>query len=109
MADPLEPLPLIEGAQSAESLTGSLLRPIERKAGRVWWALFFLTLGGTGVFGLAIAVTLVKGIGAWGNNLPVAWAFGEAVHPLTNSAIKIRTWARPSHRLIPEGSAKGAR
>ena len=76
MADPLEPIPLIQGAQSAESLTGSLLRPIERKAGRVWWALFLLTLGGTGLFGLAIAVTLVKGIGAWGNNIPVAWAFG---------------------------------
>ncbi|KFA90832.1 NrfD/PsrC family molybdoenzyme membrane anchor subunit [Archangium violaceum] len=74
--DALSPLPLIEGAQSAESLTGSLLAPIERKAGRVWWALFFLTLGGTGLFGLAIAVTLVRGIGAWGNNIPVGWAFG---------------------------------
>ncbi|OJT17421.1 hydrogenase [Archangium sp. Cb G35] len=74
--DVLEPRPLIEGAQSAESLTGSLLRPIERKAGRVWWALFFLTLGGTGLFGLAITVTLVRGIGAWGNNIPVGWAFG---------------------------------
>ncbi|WPB77296.1 NrfD/PsrC family molybdoenzyme membrane anchor subunit [Archangium violaceum] len=74
--DALEPHPLIEGAQSAESLTGSLLRPIERKPGRVWWALFFLTLGGTGLFGLAITVTLVRGIGAWGNNIPVGWAFG---------------------------------
>ncbi|HYO59300.1 NrfD/PsrC family molybdoenzyme membrane anchor subunit [Archangium sp.] len=74
--DPLEPRPLIEGAQSPESLTGSLLRPIERGPGRVWWALFFLTLGGTGLFAAAIAVTLVRGIGAWGNNIPVAWAFG---------------------------------
>ncbi|MCY1083471.1 NrfD/PsrC family molybdoenzyme membrane anchor subunit [Archangium lansingense] len=74
--DPLEPVPLIEGAQSAESLTGSLLKPIERAPGRVWWALFLLTLGGTGLFALAITVTLVKGIGAWGNNIPVGWAFG---------------------------------
>jgi Ni/Fe-hydrogenase subunit HybB-like protein len=75
MAD-LEPLPLIQGAQSPESLTGSLLEPIHRKAGRVWWALFFLTLGGMGLFAAAITVTLARGIGAWGNNIPVAWAFG---------------------------------
>jgi molybdopterin-containing oxidoreductase family membrane subunit len=74
--DPLEPRPLIEGAQSAESLTASLLRPIERKPGRVFWALLLLTLGGTGLFLLAITVTFVRGIGAWGNNIPVAWAFG---------------------------------
>ncbi|WNG52036.1 hydrogenase [Archangium minus] len=74
--DVLQPLPLIEGAQSAESLTGSLLSPIERRPGRVWWALFLLTLGGTGLFALSVTVTLVQGIGAWGNNIPVAWAFG---------------------------------
>ncbi|MFL5354233.1 NrfD/PsrC family molybdoenzyme membrane anchor subunit [Archangium sp.] len=74
--DPLEPIPLIEGAQSAESLTGSLLQPVQRRAGRVWWALFLLCLGGTGVFALSVTVTLTTGIGAWGNNMPVAWAFG---------------------------------
>ncbi|ATB29795.1 NrfD/PsrC family molybdoenzyme membrane anchor subunit [Melittangium boletus] len=68
--------PLIVGTQSAESLTGSLLAPIHRRPGRVWWSLFFLTLGGTGLFVAAILVTLTRGIGAWGNNVPVAWAFG---------------------------------
>jgi len=68
--------PLIVGAQSAESITASLLEPIHRRPGRVWWTLFCLTLGGTGLFVAAIAVTLMRGIGAWGNNIPVAWAFG---------------------------------
>jgi molybdopterin-containing oxidoreductase family membrane subunit len=74
--DPLEPLPLIQGEQGPERLTGALLQPTYRKAGRVWWALFFLTSGGMALFVAAIAVTLARGIGAWGNNIPVAWAFG---------------------------------
>ena len=71
-----EPLPLIKGAQSPERLTESLLRPTFGTAGRGWWVLLGLTGGGTTLFLAAIAVTLVQGIGAWGNNIPVAWAFG---------------------------------
>lgn len=73
--DPLEPHPLLAGAQGPESLTSSLLRPTSERAGRVWWALFLLALGGTGLFALSITVTFMRGIGAWGNNIPVGWAF----------------------------------
>ncbi|HSP80783.1 MAG TPA: hydrogenase, partial [Myxococcaceae bacterium] len=73
--DSLEPTPLIQGRQSDESLTDSLLQPVQRRAGRVWWGLFWLTLAGTGLFAAAIVVTFTVGIGAWGNNIPVAWAF----------------------------------
>jgi Ni/Fe-hydrogenase subunit HybB-like protein len=74
--DELEPRPLIEGRQGPESLTASLLEPIYKPAGKVWWALFLLTGGGTALFLASIVVTFSVGIGAWGNNIPVAWAFG---------------------------------
>lgn len=74
--DPLLPLPLIQGVQDAESLTASLLQPTWRPPGRVWWTLFLLTLGGTGMFLVAITVTFTQGIGMWGNNIPVGWAMG---------------------------------
>ena len=35
-----------------------------------------VTGAGSGVLLLAVVYTLVTGIGVWGNNIPVAWAFG---------------------------------
>jgi len=74
--DPLEPIPLIEGVQTDASLNSSLLNYVWRSPGKGWWALFGLALAGLGLLGVAITVTLVKGIGMWGNNIPVGWAFG---------------------------------
>src|SRR3569832_1934008 len=69
--DPLEPIPLIEGAQTDESLNSSLLNHVWRLPGKGWWA-----LAGLGLLAVGITVTLWKGIGMWGNNIPVGWAFG---------------------------------
>jgi Ni/Fe-hydrogenase subunit HybB-like protein len=45
--------------------------------GRVRWGILFLLAGaGTALFLAAIAWTIAFGIGTWGNNIPVAWAFG---------------------------------
>ncbi|ATB44369.1 molybdopterin oxidoreductase [Cystobacter fuscus] len=74
--DALVSEPLIKGAPSPEHLSESLLRPTLGAAGRGWWVLLGLSGLGTALFLTAITVTLVKGIGAWGNNIPVAWAFG---------------------------------
>jgi molybdopterin-containing oxidoreductase family membrane subunit len=74
--DPLQTHPLIEGRYDNASLTQILFNPVWRRTGRGWWLLFLITLGGTGLLITAISVTLARGIGAWGNNIPAAWAFG---------------------------------
>src|SRR5216684_2873850 len=58
----LEPLPLLDY--------------VWRKPGKGWLLLVGLGLAGTGLLTLAVVVTVAKGIGMWGNNIPVAWAFG---------------------------------
>ncbi|HEY0839781.1 MAG TPA: NrfD/PsrC family molybdoenzyme membrane anchor subunit, partial [Vulgatibacter sp.] len=51
-----------------------LLQPIFQ-GGPAWKLAFFITLGGSTVCWLAILYTVATGIGTWGNNIPVAWAY----------------------------------
>ncbi|MGA9520339.1 MAG: NrfD/PsrC family molybdoenzyme membrane anchor subunit [Myxococcaceae bacterium] len=73
---PLEPVPLQRGDVSDAALSRSLLAFQFSRPGRAWWALFGLACAGVGLFALCVALTLEYGIGMWGNNIPVAWAFG---------------------------------
>lgn len=73
--DALDPLPLLAGAHPREGLTERLLAPALRPAGFTWWALFALSGAGTALYVFAIVYTFAIGIGAWGNNIPNAWAF----------------------------------
>ena len=73
--DPLETIPLITGKHTDKSLTSSLFDFIWRKPGRGWLALFTISLAGAGLLFLTITLTLIKGIGLWGNNNTVGWAF----------------------------------
>jgi molybdopterin-containing oxidoreductase family membrane subunit len=69
---------LLRGAAGDAELTDRLLAPLWSRTSRqrrAWWALFVLAMGGTGVLLVSIAWTLAVGIGAWGNDIPVAWAF----------------------------------
>ncbi len=72
----LDPHPLIVGKHDDAALTEMVFRPIWRKTPRLWWMLFLICLGGTGLLATAVSVTLARGIGAWGNNIPVGWAYG---------------------------------
>src|SRR5262245_52929689 len=67
---------LILGTQDDTSLTNSLLRYNWKPPGRGWLALWLFTLAGTGLLIVALSWTVIEGIGVWGNNIPVAWAFG---------------------------------
>ncbi len=73
--DPLEPIPLIVGRPDDVEIGKRIYTPIWRRPQRGWWLLFLLGLGGTGLFTVAVIVTFLVGIGAWGNNIPVAWAY----------------------------------
>src|SRR5213080_1652272 len=72
----LEPLPLLEGVQDDGTINKTLLDYVWRKPGKGWLLLIGLGLAGTGLLTLAVVVTVAKGIGMWGNNIPVGWAFG---------------------------------
>src|SRR5205085_1031421 len=54
----------------------TLLDYVWKKPGKGWMVLLLMGLGGTGLLTMAIAITVAKGIGMWGTNIPVAWAFG---------------------------------
>jgi Ni/Fe-hydrogenase subunit HybB-like protein len=66
--------PLMRGTHTEESLTDHLLRPLWN-ASRPWWLLFALSSLGTLLLLVTVTYTVGRGIGTWGNNIPVAWAF----------------------------------
>jgi molybdopterin-containing oxidoreductase family membrane subunit len=74
--DPLEPVALIEGAHTDKTINDSLLDHVWRGAGKGWWACFSIAFSALCLLLFAIGWTLYKGIGSWGNNVPVGWAFG---------------------------------
>jgi Ni/Fe-hydrogenase subunit HybB-like protein len=75
--DPLETsAPVMLGQHTDETLTQTLFGHVWRKPGLGWYALLAVALSLTGLLVLSIGVTLVVGIGSWGNNVPVGWGFG---------------------------------
>jgi Ni/Fe-hydrogenase subunit HybB-like protein len=69
-----EPWPLMRGRPDDASLTDHLLAPLW-SASPAWWAMFAISCTGTLLLIVAITYTIAVGIGSWGNNIPVAWAF----------------------------------
>ena len=74
-AQSLQPLPLMEGQQDDGTLNKSLLDFVWERAKPGWWMMFCICGALTTVLFNAIGITLAKGIGMWGNNIPVGWAF----------------------------------
>ncbi|HLV64187.1 MAG TPA: NrfD/PsrC family molybdoenzyme membrane anchor subunit [Polyangiaceae bacterium] len=68
--------PLILGAPTDRELSDRLLSGSWTYRGNGWKLAFSLTFAGTLVLFTAITYTVWTGIGVWGNNVPVAWAFG---------------------------------
>ncbi|KYF85452.1 hydrogenase [Sorangium cellulosum] len=68
--------PLILGRPTDEALSEELLSVVWKPRSRLWWAALALTGAGTIVLLTLVAYTIVSGIGVWGNNIPVGWAFG---------------------------------
>ena len=73
---PETPVPVLTGSHSyasvSDKIAGLVLR---RPVGRLWlWALL-LGLLGTAMFSIAVGYLFAKGVGIWGVNVPVGWAF----------------------------------
>jgi molybdopterin-containing oxidoreductase family membrane subunit len=73
----LSPLrkPLIEGNKSYGDVTSDICQLLDRKPGRGWWIAFTLSLCLLVAGAAATAYTVTTGIGTWGLNKTVGWAF----------------------------------
>ncbi len=67
--------PLLSEPRELHELTEDICRPLERRAGWMWWAAISVSslalLGGVG----AVTYEIATGIGTWGLNRTVGWAF----------------------------------
>ena len=69
--------PLLLGTKTDAELASQLLSPVWTPRWSLGWRVAFgLSALGTAILLYAVTVTLTEGIGLWGNNIPVAWAFG---------------------------------
>jgi len=67
--------PLILGNKTYHDITKDIAKPVEGKANKYWWILFSLSLV-LFIWGvLCMAYTIGTGIGAWGLNKTVNWAW----------------------------------
>jgi molybdopterin-containing oxidoreductase family membrane subunit len=67
--------PLILGTPDFHSITADVARPAEEATPLAWWFFFIPSLGMLGLLGLAVGWLVWEGIGVWGLNQPVGWAF----------------------------------
>src|SRR5207248_234543 len=68
--------PIIGPGHTFASITDKISAITQgQPASRRWWLGFGVTFGLVVMLHLAIAYLLVKGVGIWGVNIPVAWGF----------------------------------
>jgi len=67
--------PLVSGNKSVEQVTVDIANVVEGKAGALWWGGFMVSLVALGVGLIAIGYLFVTGIGTWGLNNTIGWAF----------------------------------
>ncbi|HVY61206.1 MAG TPA: NrfD/PsrC family molybdoenzyme membrane anchor subunit [Planctomycetota bacterium] len=79
LAGALEGPPVLAGRPSDAALNRQLLEPVLKPWGPLGNIAMLLSAGGTGMLLACVSYLFWKGIGALGNNIPVAWGF-----PITN-------------------------
>ena len=67
--------PVLLGRPDDRALTESLLQPVLGPTRKGWLMLLLALGGGVGFWLISLTATFAIGIGAWGNNIPVAWAY----------------------------------
>jgi len=71
----VEQPPLIGGGKSLGQVTVDICAPLERRAGILWWLAFLPALSLLILGVIAVAYLMVTGVGTWGLNRTVGWAF----------------------------------
>ncbi|HEY8079653.1 MAG TPA: hypothetical protein VIF62_36230, partial [Labilithrix sp.] len=67
--------PLVGEGTTFRSITETVSRVTENKAPRAWWVAFVIASSFTGILGMAVGYLFYTGVGVWGNNAPVYWAW----------------------------------
>jgi Ni/Fe-hydrogenase subunit HybB-like protein len=67
--------PLVAEGTTFRSITETVSRVTENKAPRGWWIAFLISSSFLGVMTAAIGYLFWTGVGVWGNNAPVYWAW----------------------------------
>ena len=68
-------LPLVEAKKSFKEIDDVISLPTETKPTKGWWIAFLISSTALLIGGFCLALTFYYGIGMWGNNNPVGWAF----------------------------------
>lgn len=68
-------LSVIEGKPPLRSLDDLISKPLETKPDKKFYIALSITLSMLGLFVIGLGLTFWYGIGMWGNNNPVGWAF----------------------------------
>ncbi len=75
-AEGIYPPALVQGRDDFASLTETVCRVTEApKPPREWYLIFGVAVMLLGLLGAVIIHLIMKGVGVWGNNQPVAWAW----------------------------------
>jgi molybdopterin-containing oxidoreductase family membrane subunit len=67
--------PLVTEARTCAQITDEVCAPMERPPGRLWWAAFATAVALLVLGVWAVSTTIRVGIGTWGLNKTVGWAF----------------------------------
>src|SRR5512139_1505482 len=74
--DPVAGRPtLILGGHDFHSITELVSGVVERRTPLGWWAAFLVSLAALGGLGIGVPWLFWEGIGVWGLNVPVGWAW----------------------------------
>jgi molybdopterin-containing oxidoreductase family membrane subunit len=74
--DPRRRAPLVLGSNDFSTVTETVCGVVERpRPPRAWYIAFGFSLALTGVLVAMLAHLFITGVGVWGNNQPVSWAF----------------------------------
>jgi molybdopterin-containing oxidoreductase family membrane subunit len=67
--------PWIAGDKAAARVTADICAPLERRAGALWWLAFLAAFSALVLGVVAVSYQISMGIGTWGLNRSVGWAF----------------------------------
>lgn len=73
-----EPEPLLNNSPSFAAITDVVCRPVEidvKKTPIGWILSFLVAVGLLGLYGATLAYLVATGVGVWGNNNPIYWAW----------------------------------
>src|ERR1041384_5859196 len=73
--DPRRRTALVLGGKDFSAVTEAVCAVAERKTTLAWKVAFACSTGLLGILGICLAYLLSPGVGVWGNNQPVGWAF----------------------------------